>query len=129
MSKQGEASPTSCTAMRRDGSPCHATALPGRPHCWAHDPENRDRARAAREAGGRGRSRVARAQKHVPTDLRRLVGKLTTAIEEVHAGRLEPRRAQAMASLAGALIRVYETGEMEARLDDLETRLGREARG
>jgi hypothetical protein len=36
---------------------------------------------------------------------------------EVHEGRLDPRRATAMASLAGAMVRVIKAGEEEASTD------------
>jgi hypothetical protein len=42
------------------------------------------------------------------------------AIDQVHAGELDPRRASAMASLAGAVCRVYETGEIQQRIEALE---------
>ena len=47
---------------------------------------------------------------------------LDRAIKEVHHGELDPRAAQAMASLAGALVRVITSGELEERLRSLEER-------
>ena len=44
---------------------------------------------------------------------------------EVHDGRLHPRRAQAMASLAGVMVRVMTAGEMETRLRKVEERVDR----
>jgi hypothetical protein len=47
---------------------------------------------------------------------------LELALVEVKDGRLKPSQAQAMASLAGALVRVVTSGEMEERLRDLESK-------
>lgn len=47
------------------------------------------------------------------------------ALREAHDGRLDPRRAQAMASLAGAMVRVMTAGELEGRLRKLEERVDR----
>ena len=49
-----------------------------------------------------------------------MAGRLERALTEVHDGRLDPRAATAMASLAGALVRVITSGELEERLRSLE---------
>ncbi len=38
-------------------------------------------------------------------------------MKEVQEGRLDPRRASAMASLAGAMVKIIKAGEEEARTD------------
>ena len=45
---------------------------------------------------------------------------LEKALQEVHDGDLDPRQAHAMASLAGALVKVITSGELEERLRKLE---------
>ena len=47
---------------------------------------------------------------------------LEAALGEVYRGELDPRQAQAMASLAGAVVRVITAGELEERLRALEAR-------
>ena len=112
-----------CEATRRDGQPCEAQALPGRTLCWAHEPELRGRAREANAAGGRNRSNASRAARYAPRDLQGLVRQLLESVGEVHRGDLDPKRAQAMASLAGAVVRAYQVGEIERRLEELESRM------
>lgn len=111
-----------CSATRTNGTPCQAVALPGRELCWAHDPEHREKASAARRAGGANRSNLARAARHIPRDMKDLTRRLLEAIDQVHRGELEPRSLTAMASGAGAVVRLYEVGELEARLEALEER-------
>ncbi len=114
---------TQCTAIRPNGERCRATALPDRPQCFAHDPANRERANAARRAGGHNRSSTVRAARRMPANLKDVAARLLVALEETYTGDLEPDRARAMASLAGAVCRVYEVGEVEQRIADLEARL------
>jgi hypothetical protein len=45
---------------------------------------------------------------------------LTQAFVDVYNGSLPPQQASAMASLAGALVRVLTAGEIEERLRSLE---------
>lgn len=113
---------TQCVAIRTNGERCRAHALPNRPQCFAHDPENRERATAARRKGGENSSNPARAARRIPKDMRELVSSLMAAIAEVHNGELDPKRLSAMASGAGAIVRVHEAGELEQRLEELEAR-------
>jgi hypothetical protein len=111
-----------CTATRRNGSPCAAQALPGKPHCFAHDPSLAAKRQAAYTAGGRGKSNVSRAHKRLPADLKDVLAQLLTALDEVHRGDLDPRQATAMSSLAGSIARIYEGAELEARISALENK-------
>ena len=107
--------PQRCPAVRKDGQPCSAEARADG-FCVGHSPS----AQEYRRRGGAATSRGARAQRLLPTRLRPVVQLLENAITEVHDGELDPRRAQAMASLTGALVRVFTVGELEERLRSLE---------
>lgn len=109
-----------CQGMRADGSPCRARALPGRSYCWAHDPALREKRRAANSQGGRNKRTTARITKLMPESLKPTLGALFAALDEVHAGTLDAKQATAMASLAGAIGRLYEVAILEERLDALE---------
>jgi len=108
-----------CRATRKDGAPCRAWAQKDG-LCIGHSPG----AVEARRRGGRNSSKKARADRLLPLRLRPILETLEKALSEVHAGALEPRQAGAMASLAGAIVKVYETGLLEERLTDLEARIG-----
>jgi hypothetical protein len=56
----------------------------------------------------------------MPARLRPVAERLERALDEVHAGKLDYRRAAAMASLASAIVRVTTAGEFEERLRRLE---------
>lgn len=111
---------TRCKGTRRDGSPCKGLATGSSGLCWAHDPANQERVRAARSAGGHAKSRAARIERLMPNVLRPVLERLLTALEEVHEGRLTARQAEAMSALSTAICRVYEIGALEERLEALE---------
>ena len=62
----------------------------------------------------------ARLDRLLPATLRPMIGSLLDALDEVHAGTLDPRQASAMASLAGAITKAYGVGVLEERLTALE---------
>jgi hypothetical protein len=65
---------------------------------------------------------LRRAIKLLPGDMRALLATLTQALEETHAGELAPGTARSMASLATAMVRVYDMGELALRVKRLEER-------
>ncbi len=104
-----------CPASTKTGKPCH-----GRPaesgYCFAHDPATKDKREAARVKGGENSSHAARLEKLLPSRLRPTFDRLEAAMKEVHEGRLDPRQATAMASVAGAMVKIIKAGEEEAPL-------------
>ena len=113
-----------CTALRRDGQPCRARAsLNGL--CIGHQPA----AAEARRKGGFRSSKAHRLQRMLPARLRPVAAVLERAIMQTHRGDLDPRAATALASLASALVRVLESGEIEDRLRRLEAELHPETGG
>lgn len=119
---------TTCAEVRRDGQPCRAAPLPGNDHCWAHAPELAEKREAARQAGGLNSSGPARVRRMLPSRLAPVATRLEKALAEVHTGKLEPPRAQAMASLSRALMAVFTGGELEERLRRLEELAAQEGR-
>ncbi len=113
-----------CESKRKDGKPCSVQALPGDKFCFAHSAGTAEKRRAAYSTGGKQRANAARAQKALPPDLRQLLTLLLEAIPLAQAGTLPPAAASAMASLAGAAVRVYGVCEVEERIRAIEARMG-----
>ena len=111
-----------CAAITRGGKPCPTAALPGRPWCWAHDPEALEAKREAGRRGGHARSTAARARAAVPAamDAAELGGWLTALFKGVMTGRIEPKIGTAAATIARTMMEVRELVEVEARLVALE---------
>ena len=120
MTTSGErGNPDRCQAVKKNGQPCSARAVRNG-YCFGHVPDLEATRREARRRGGFATSKSARASKLLPARLRPVAELLEKALEEVHEGQLDPRVGTAMASLAGALVKVFQTGEMEERLRKLE---------
>lgn len=112
-----------CPALRRDGEPCTARATASG-FCVGHDPQ----AQANRAKGGRSTRKSERALKLLPERLRPVADLLSRGLVEVYDGDLEPRQAAAMASLAGALVRVVQAGELEERMRAIEAQIAEQAK-
>ena len=122
---------TRCRGTRKDGTPCQAPphAIGGDGYCWAHDPEKREARRAARAKGGQHKATAVRAEKLVPSHMRPVLGAVLAAIRDVRSGALTPAQGSALASLAGAAVRVYAAGVLEQRIDELEQARDAQERG
>src|SRR5215208_7056681 len=107
------AHPTTCTGTRSDGSPCTSVVVLPSGRCFAHDEGRRADRLAASAKGGKGKSRIARAERLVPASLRPTLALMFDALGEVHDGTLTPAQASAMAAVAGAITRLYSTGVLE----------------
>ena len=115
--------PPACQATRKDGRPCTVRALIGSAWCFAHDPERAAQRAEARRKGGHGKARLARVERLVPGTLRPVLALLLSALNETHAGGLDPKVAGALAALAGAIVRTYQAGALEDRLTELEAQI------
>ena len=111
---------SACRAARRDGQRCRSTVVLPSGFCAMHDPARQAEVAAARARGGKQKATSARLGQLVPASLKPTLGLLLTAIEEAYEGSLPPARASAMASLAGAIVRLYTAGTLEERLQALE---------
>ncbi|MFC1955019.1 hypothetical protein ACFLWZ_00515 [Chloroflexota bacterium] len=111
-----------CKKSTLKGEPCLGYALEDG-YCWSHSPALEKQRIEARAKGGRNSARAARLRSLVPPRLIPVYDKLEEALEEVHDGNLESKQAQAMASLARAMVAVLTSGELEERVRGLETKV------
>ena len=113
-----------CSAKRTTGEPCTAVVVHGREHCVGHLPESTE----GRAKGGENSSALARLQKYIPQDLSELKTDMFKALDDVYNGNISPQQGAAMATLANAIIRVYETADLNAELQEakelIQERLG-----
>ncbi len=109
-----------CRGLRKDGNPCRARPLPDRHFCWAHDDDLSGKRQQAHKTGGHNKSTQMRLKKAIPASLKPILELLMSSVSEVHEGTLDPRKASAMAGLASAIGRLYETAALEERLEALE---------
>ncbi len=110
-----------CRGQTRAGEPCNAQPRPGREWCAWHDPQLAGDQTAWRAKGGAERSNARRATKTLPKDLADVRDALLGALQKLETGELRPQTAQAMASLARALVALHEAGQFERQLAALES--------
>ncbi len=111
-----------CTATRANGQRCKAQVLTEGDLCFIHNPANQDRIDEARRRGGKNKGNTTRAQKRMPREVREIVAIVEAAMGGVLQSRITPSQAHAVASLAGAWVRLHEIGELTQRLEELERR-------
>jgi hypothetical protein len=104
-----------CPAFTRDGQPCQGKQTSSG-YCIAHDP----RANEWRARGGANSSAGNRAAKMLPSRLQPIVEGLERAFLAVETTNFDTKKANAMATVARALIAAFEAGEYEARIRLLE---------
>jgi hypothetical protein len=102
---------------KKDGQPCSGVPTSSR-YCVAHSPQSNE----WRAAGGRATRASERAARALPSRLRPIAEGLDRAFAAVEAGKLDPKIANSMATLAGAIVKVFQATEYEQRLRLLEQR-------
>ncbi len=120
MTEARRSEPKRCAGTRRDGTPCAAAVMGPGVWCFAHDPTRATERDQARRKGGANSATRARLDRLLPATLRPMIARLLDALDEVHAGTLDPKQASAMASLAGAITKAYGVGILEERVQALE---------
>jgi len=110
-----------CSATRRDGWPCKATAGPDG-KCFGHSEGLREKAQAARRRGGQNRATSARLAKMLPQRLMPIYDLLEQVLGELHKGTVTPQVGGAMAAVAGQMVKLLTSGELEQRVRQLEER-------
>ncbi len=106
---------TPCKAPRKDGKPCQGNGLPEHDgYCIAH--VSPAVAGEWRSRGGKASSNAARADKRIPERLRGTIDKLSQAMDDVIAGKMEPSTLSALARAARVLLQYYRLADEEMDL-------------
>lgn len=118
----------SCAGERPDGGRCRSWPIRGEAYCLWHSPDREEEAADARRLGGLRRRRekaVSGAYDLVGLDSVQAIRRVLE-IATLDALGLENSlaRSRTLISAAVAAARLLETGELEARIDALETAVG-----
>jgi hypothetical protein len=112
-----------CAGIKRDGGRCTLSVPLGVQWCFNHDPARAEKRK--RNASGAGRSTGGVREVR---DLKRRISEVIDGVLDGSVGRADGAVAiQGLNALRGALElerRVKETDELEARLSEIERRLG-----
>ena len=106
---------TPCKSLKKDGTPCRGNGLEQLDgYCIAHAPA--DKAWEWRSRGGKASSAAARADKRIPDRLSHAIEKLSTGMDQVLEGKLEPAALSAISRAAKVLIELYRLADHEMDL-------------
>jgi hypothetical protein len=111
-----------CTATKRDGSPCTLPSYGSDGLCWAHDPRNAERRRRGQSRGGKSKP---------SKELASIKQRLSDLADSVLKAKVD----KGVAAVASQILNVYlrsielerkikETDELEVRLEALEQQKG-----
>ncbi len=122
---------SSCSGITAAGARCKGIAIDGSDYCYAHSPVHADARRRAASKGGR---RAGRGRPMV--ELSNLKQRLEGLAEDVLAGKVDRGDAAVVSQVYNVLLRavtvelkIKETGELEARLEELAAGLERQKGG
>ena len=110
-----------CAYVHGSGKACGGFAIAGSGFCFAHAPEQAAKRDEARRRGGRAGRAVALPESNVTVrSLADVVALVEATVNDVRAGRVDVRVANAVGVLANVAIRAIERSDLEARLAALE---------
>lgn len=126
-----------CKATTKSGAPCKVEALAGSDYCAIHDPEKAEAFQEGRVKGGkagklatldttaikpwRGAAGDVDVLKTVSSA--ELVNLLCDTIDDVRTGRVDPKVANAVGYLAGAIVKIQQYDALVERLSAIEEAL------
>lgn len=113
-----------CTATRRDGTPCRAPALPDSELCWSHDPKQAEAAAVARSNGARKANKVRslNGRRRRLDNQDALARFITDLVHDVVEGKKDPEIVRTAFYGCSILRQLAEHG-LEKRLAEVERML------
>jgi len=115
---------TSCAATKRNGKACKAAALPGSQFCFFHHPGKAAARWKAQSQGGRA-NRMATLPADAPNvqieDSADVVKLLSSTINSVRRGEIDPRVGNSVGYLANIVLTATGQRELESRIAELES--------
>ena len=107
-----------CNFIKENNEQCQANAISDSKFCFSHDPNMEEAKRIATTRGG-----MAPKKNYDPLppikidDSKDIVRLLVTTISEVRQGEIDIRVANCVGFLAGHLIKAFEIGEVNEKLE------------
>lgn len=118
-----------CAHVHPSGRACGGFAVAGSEHCFAHAPDQEAKRADARRRGGQAGRIVTILESDLSVrSLGDVLALVELTVNDVRAGRVDVRVANAVGVLANVAARVIQQSDLEARLEALESVLEPERR-
>ena len=112
-----------CQFIKQDGNKCQADVMKDSNYCYLHNPDISDEEKRQNQARG-GKGNLIKINNPLPPVIinnpHDVVNFLTETINLVRSGELDIRIANALAYLAGHLIKALEISEVDKRVSTIE---------
>lgn len=113
---------TTCTHIKPNKEKCRGYAVSGSKYCFAHDPAQAKKRKAAQRKGGEaGRVATLPESSLSVRNMSEVLELMELTINDVRAGRLDVKVANAIGYLANVSVKVIQQTDIEARLEALES--------
>ena len=109
-----------CKSTRADGNRCQAEAQSGSTYCYWHDPATRDQMLEASRRGGKKGRREADIPEAEPLSPEKARAILAGLAEALISGAMSAETARAVGYLLQIEQKIYDTQELEKRIESLE---------
>lgn len=111
-----------CAHVRTNGERCRGYAVTGSRFCFAHDPAQADKRDDARRRGGEaGKVEPLPESTLTVRTMADVLELIETTINDVRAGRVDVKVANAVGYLANVSVKVIQQTDIESRLEALES--------
>lgn len=122
-----------CDGINAGGAPCGATPMRDSRYCFFHSPETQQEAKEARRLGGQRRKREGTVTGAYEVDGIATVAEVLRVLEIAVIDTLSLEnsvsRNRTLGALAQTALKTIEVGELESRLEQLESVLQRRGTG
>lgn len=111
-----------CSHIKSDKTRCRGFAISGSKYCFAHDPAQAEKRKEARRRGGSAGTIEPLPESSLAVrNLGDVLELIETTINDVRAGRVDVKTANAVGYLANVSLKVIQQTDIEARLEALES--------
>lgn len=112
-----------CNHVLETGERCGSYAQAGKGLCFVHDPQNKEAHLDACRRGGSVKQTTIKHDLKKVTDIENphdVIRLLSTTIEEVRAGKIDPKVANTIGYLSSHLLKAFEVANLEGKVEELQ---------
>jgi len=112
-----------CNHVLETGERCGSYSQAGKDLCFMHDPDNKEAHLDACRRGGSVKPTAIKGDLKRVTDIETphdVIRLLSATIEEVRAGKIDPKVANTIGYLSSHLLKAFEVANLEGKVEELQ---------